>query len=119
MTWLRRGLLIFGALDVLGLVIPGSAIIWQDAAAVQVTFINNSANTAILPDCSTDLVSLPPGVTTAIPIASDHPKQCSVESLTRSGNPSSYACLVMLSHLGAQTVVKLSDARPESQPSGC
>ncbi len=119
MTWLRRGLFIIGALGVLGLVILGSAIIWQDETAVQVTFINDSANTAMLTDCSTDLVSLPPGATTAIPIASDHPKQCSVEYLTRSGDPSSYACLVMPSHLGSQTVFKLSDARREARPSGC
>jgi hypothetical protein len=119
MTWPKRGLLVFGALGVLGLVILGSAAIWTDATAVQVTFINNSANTAILPDCSTDLVSLAPGVTTALPIAWDHPKECSVEYLTRSGDPSSFACVVMPSHLGSQTVVKLSDARPSTQPATC
>jgi hypothetical protein len=101
------------------LIALGSVIIWENATAAQVTFINDSANAVVLTDCSTDLVTLAAGTTQALPIASDHPKQCSVEYLTQSGNPSSFACLLMPPRLGSQTVVKISSARPTSRSSSC
>jgi hypothetical protein len=118
-NWLKRVLLLVvvaAALAGIGLV---GAITWEDASAVQVTFINDSARAALLPDCSTGPVTLEPETTQELPVASDHPSRCPVEYLTDSGSPSSYGCLPMPSRIETQTVVRISNARPASRSSTC
>ena len=119
MNWLKRALLFLVVAGVLAGIVMVGAITWEDASAVQVTFINDSTKAVILPDCSTEQVKLEPETTQELPVASDHPNRCSVEYLTDSGNSLLYACLPMPSRIGSQTVVRISNARPAIRSSTC
>jgi|SRR5450756_2227667 len=111
-------LVALGVLIAAGALVIGVAVVWEDTTAVSVTFVNDSQQGVILPDCGTDLVSISPHETVQIPIATDHPKQCSVDTSNGTGRNST-TCLAMPTRLDSKTIIRISGARPQRATSGC
>jgi len=66
------GALLFGSLELVGFV--------EEQQAVQVTFVNDTTIPVSLPDCSTDIAPIGAGQTAKLPVASDHPNDCTVDN---------------------------------------
>jgi hypothetical protein len=79
-------------------------LFWTGASAVNVTFVNNTANEVSLPDCSTDIATIPAGQTTHLPVAWDHPARCTVD-----GANAVIGCVTLPNPIPGNLVVRLSD----------
>jgi hypothetical protein len=99
-----------GGLSLLAGVGLGGVILWTDASAVQVTFANDTSHVVALPDCSTDLATLNPHDVTRLPVAWDHPAQCTIDVYYDNSSLSYTECLPMPKSLSPQAVVRISNA---------
>lgn len=106
---LRLGGIIVGAIAGCALLALVGVIFWENATAVSVEFVNDTHVAVDLPDCSTDLASLSPGQHATLPVASDHPNQCTVDN---SYQGKVIGCITMPASLHVHTVVRLSQTHP-------
>lgn|GEM_PF-5989285 len=79
-------------------------LFWTGASAVNVTFVNNNSNEVSLPDCSTDIATIPAGKTAHLPVAWDHPGRCTVDRAN-----AVIGCLTLPNPIPRNLVVRLTD----------
>jgi hypothetical protein len=94
-----------------------TVVVWSHVNSVPVKFVNDSAQSVILPDCGPDLEQLAPGQTAIISV-DRQTQHCSVDG-ARDGNEVVVGCLVLPSPLEANAVVRVSAARPASRSNSC
>jgi len=109
----RKGTVLgIAILAVLGPALLAALIIdmaWSDATARNVTFVNDTSLELDLPDCSTDLAFLNAHDTVKLPVASDHPHDCTIDGpRTPGGKEVLLGCVTLPDHLDAHTIIRLS-----------
>ena len=95
-----------------------TVIVWSHVDSVPVKFVNDTANAVILTDCGPDLQQIDSGQTSIINVYR-HTEHCTFTGLLPGGRQSAGGCLVMPSPLGANAVVRVSNARPVSRSHPC
>jgi hypothetical protein len=83
------------------------AVVWEDATAISVTFVNGTGQALELPDCSTDLATVGADSMARLPIASDHPAECHVDVNGRSSG-----CVTVPQSVSNKTVIRLAVRHP-------
>jgi hypothetical protein len=92
----------------LGVLFTGGFLV-NSLTATEVTFINDRPQAVTLPDCSTDIAMIPAGQTVRLPVASDHPHDCTVDDSERDVI---LGCVTLPDKLRGQVVVRLSESHP-------
>ena len=82
-------------------------VVWEDATAVSVQFVNDTGVAVTLSDCSTDFAAIAAGQTATLQVASDHPKECAVVDTTHKGGKV-IGCVTMPSPLHSGAIIRLS-----------
>jgi hypothetical protein len=77
--------------------------------ALQVTFANDTGVVVALPDCSSDIAQISIGESTQLPVAPDHPSECTVDDAMRGAI---MGCITMPKVVVADMVVRLSPNHP-------
>jgi hypothetical protein len=90
---------------------------WFRSESVPVTFINDTPQPVIVPDCGSDLTELRPGQTAVLSVSS-FSRRCSVDA-QRGGAEKAVGCLNLPRPLAAKTVVRLSEASRVSRAHPC
>lgn len=81
----------------------------NSATATKVTFINDRPQAVTLPDCSTDIATIQAGLRVRLPVASDHPHECTVDDSKRHVI---LGCITLPDKLRAQVVIRMSEIHP-------
>ena len=103
---LTRVCLAVGGVIVLALGASVPFIFWIDLSAINVTFVNNTPSAVTLPDCSTDIATIPAGRLVELPIASDHPAKCTVDE-----GSAVVGCVALPKRLASDVLTRISEAQ--------
>jgi hypothetical protein len=104
-SWPTRIGVLGGGVVAVALLAVVILLFWTGASAVNVTFVNNTSNEVSLPDCSTDIATIPAGQTAHLPVAWDHPSSCTVD-----GANAAIGCVTLPNPIPDNLVVRLSEA---------
>jgi hypothetical protein len=107
----HRGRAKWIVLTSLGFAAAGSATVigivalTEDVRAVPVTFVNDTSVVVALPDCSTDIAQISIGESVHLPVAPDHPSECTIDDAM---GGTVMGCITMPKVVLANTVIRLS-----------
>lgn len=102
-------LVIGSGLIALAIVVVFAVAFIVDVTAIEVRFVNDTGMVVVLPDCSTDLAQIDAHQSAMLPVASDHPSQCTVDDAYRGRI---IGCVTMPHPIQTTTVIRLSDNHP-------
>lgn len=84
-------------------------VLWEDSTATSVTFVNATRVPVALPDCSTGIAQIAAGQSARLPVAADHPTNCTVDGDTAG---KIIGCVTLPKHLHVSSVIRLSETHP-------
>ena len=94
-----------------------TVVVWSQVSSVPVTFVNDTSQTVIIPDCGSDLTQIEPGQSTDLSLKTNS-RHCTVDR-PRGGNEVILGCLDLPSPLTPHSVFRVSDARSVSRTNPC
>ena len=89
--------------------VVGTSVIWTfwiDLSATNIAFVNDTPRAVTLPDCSTDIATIPAGRPVELPIASDHPAKCTVDDAS-----AVVRCVTLPKRLTSDVVIRISETQ--------
>ena len=93
-------------------------VILSHKDSVSVRFVNDTTHSVILTDCGPGLQPIDPGQTSIINVYTNT-LECTFAVLPPGVNQEANGCIAMPSRLIADTVVRISDAKPISRSHPC
>lgn len=83
-------------------------VLWTGVSATNVTFVNDTTREITLPDCSTDISTIPAGRPVNLPIAWDHPEKCAVDD---EASGVVIGCVAVPKRLTSGVTIRISETR--------